>query len=79
MNVKFIAIFLLAATLWSCHSNQTKEVEAKGFQTITIALSQVEITSSYSASIRGKQDVDIRPQISGVIEKVCVMEGEIVK
>ena len=35
----------------------------------------VEISESYSATIRGRQDVDIMPQISGRITRLCVKEG----
>lgn len=39
----------------------------------------VEFQESYSASIRGRQDVDIVPQVSGRITRLCVKEGEQVK
>ncbi len=38
-----------------------------------------EFSSSYSASIRGRQDIDIYPQVSGTIEKLCVTEGQKVR
>lgn len=41
--------------------------------------SPVEISESYSAAIRGRQDVDILPQISGRIIRLKVKEGERVK
>lgn len=33
------------------------------------------LTSSYPAAIRGRQDVEIRPNVSGFITKLCVDEG----
>ena len=39
----------------------------------------VEISESYSAAIRGRQDVDILPQISRRIIRLKVKEGERVK
>ena len=33
----------------------------------------------YSATIRGRQDIDIYPQVSGTIERLCVTEGEVVR
>ena len=33
----------------------------------------------YSATIRGRQDIDIYPQVSGFITKLCVEEGQDVK
>ena len=35
--------------------------------------------SLYPATIRGKQDVEIRPQVSGFITKLCIDEGSVVK
>ena len=35
--------------------------------------------TSYSATIRGRQDIDIYPQVSGTIEKLCVTEGQKVR
>ena len=39
----------------------------------------VNLKSSYPATIKGKQDVEIRPQVSGFITKVCVDEGSMVR
>lgn len=38
-----------------------------------------KLNSIYSASIRGKQDIDIRPKVSGYITDIYVKEGSIVK
>jgi len=38
-----------------------------------------EINEAFSATIRGKQDIDIRPQISGFVTGVKVDEGDVVK
>ena len=37
------------------------------------------LNRSYSATIRGRQDVAIMPQVSGTITRVCVTEGQHVK
>lgn len=37
------------------------------------------LTTLYSATIRGKQDIDIFPQVSGFITKLCVEEGQSVR
>lgn len=44
-----------------------------------ISLSDKKLTTTYSASIKGKQDVEIRPQVSGLITKVCIAEGASVR
>ena len=40
--------------------------------------SDMELKSSYPATIKGKQDIEIRPQVSGTITKLCVDEGSVV-
>ena len=37
------------------------------------------LTTAYPATIKGKQDVEIRPQVSGFITKLCVDEGATVR
>lgn len=43
---------------------------------MTVAPDSVEIKESYSASIQGRQDIDIYPQVSGRIVKLSVTEGQ---
>lgn len=50
-----------------------------GYATMKVEVSDREISSSYSATIRGRQDIDIYPQVSGTIERLCVTEGEKVR
>lgn len=45
----------------------------------TLQPATVNLTSSYPATIKGEQDVEIRPQVSGFITKVCVDEGSMVR
>ena len=45
----------------------------------TLQPATVNLTSSYPATIKGKQDVEIRPQVSGFITKVCVDVGSLVR
>ena len=45
----------------------------------TLSRSNVELKSSYPAVIKGKQDIEIRPQISGFITRLCVDEGSVVR
>lgn len=45
---------------------------------LEVAATNREIPSSYSASIRGRQDIDIYPQVGGTIAQLCVTEGQTV-
>ena len=44
----------------------------------TIATTDREIPINYSATIRGRQDIAIYPQVSGTIFELCVNEGQTV-
>ena len=49
------------------------------YATMKVEATDKELSTSYSATIRGRQDVDIYPQVSGTIEKLCVTEGQKVR
>ncbi len=70
-----LAILAIAATTLSCRE-QAKPQEAKVYKTLTVAMSDTELSTLYSASIRGEQFVDIRPQVTGVIVQTPIDEGD---
>ncbi len=49
------------------------------FAVITVNSSSSNQTTSYPATIRGTQDIEVRPQVSGFIVKLCVDEGATVR
>ena len=55
-------------------SKRTREYNAMILQTTSRKLA-----STYSATIRGKQDIDIRPKVQGYITDIKVKEGSIVR
>lgn len=72
--------FLASYSLCLLSCNQTHESSTtSSFQTMKVINSDKEFTTSYSATIRGKQDIDIYPQVSGTIEKLYVTEGQKVR
>ena len=77
---RIIGVILLACTmcLSSCKNREVKKTLPL-CRVMTVAAKAVEINESYSASIQGRQDIDIYPQVSGTIEKLCVTEGQKVR
>ena len=56
---------------------QTVQEETRELPVMTVSHSDsVTINESYSATIEGRQDVEIYPQISGKITRICVREGQ---
>lgn len=49
------------------------------YEVMTVAPADRTLSSSYSATIRGRQDIEIYPQVSGTLTKVCVTEGQKVR
>ncbi len=67
----------LSLVTTSCKENkQEQTVATTSFKTMTVSKTDKELSTSYSASIKGKQDIDIYPQVSGKIERLCVREGD---
>lgn len=69
-----MACFMAAV---SCGQAPTATGPAE-YAVMTIATTDREIPSNYSATIRGRQDIDIYPQVSGTIFELCVNEGQTV-
>lgn len=65
-------------SLYGC-STRTSQQPQKEYESMTIALSDVETVEKFPATIRGRQDVDIYPQVSGKLTSVDVKEGQHVK
>ncbi len=87
MKCKFLTVSCLAASaiavvaLSSCSKEQAQgqQAGAPTLQVLTVEQSDAELTKSYPAIIKGKTDIEIRPQVSGFITKVHVDEGQHVK
>ena len=73
------ATTLLAVSLTACKPKQKGMETGQTLPVMVVSSQPVEFQEMYSASIRGRQDVDIMPQVSGRIMRLCVKEGEQVK
>ena len=62
----------------SC-KEQKSQTAGSDYQTQKVTLSDRTVYSTFSATIQGKQDVGVYPQISGLITAVLVKEGAAVK
>lgn len=78
-NVKQVGIFLLCCLiLVGCKQAPQAQMEAE-YEVMTVASADRLLSSAYSATIRGRQDIEIYPQVNGTLTKVCVTEGQRVK
>ncbi len=67
-----------SASLTGCKGNQQQQMQqsAPELAVITVSESDAELNTAYPATLRGKNDVEIRPQISGFLTQVHVREGQ---
>ncbi len=67
----------VGCTVWLASCKQASNAYVNSaYATMTVAPTDKELSTIYSATIRGRQDIDIFPQVSGTIEKLCVNEGD---
>ena len=66
-------------TLTGCKEEAEVQNSKTTYKLLTLDKQSRELTSSYSASIRGKQDINIFPQVSGYLTEVAINEGQDVK
>lgn len=68
----------LFGVLWGCGAPQ-HSMPTANYKTLQIATSDCTLTRKFSASIKGEDAVEIRPQVSGTIARICVDEGQEVR
>lgn len=64
--------------LTSC-KKQVQQQASSEYKTLTITKSSSTLNKEYTATLEGEQNVEVRPQVSGTITKICVQEGANVK
>lgn len=78
-KINYLLAAALAAVLVSCGGNQKGGFGDNEYAVRTIEGQSANLQTTYPAVIKGVQDVEIRPKISGFITKLCVKEGQTVK
>ncbi|MGN0186925.1 MAG: efflux RND transporter periplasmic adaptor subunit [Paludibacteraceae bacterium] len=69
-------VLCMSLSVAGCGNSPTANDEQTAYRVLSVGTSDVTLRSVYSASVRGKQDVEIRPQVSGLITAVHVTEGQ---
>ena len=77
--VKGTACSLTALLAFACGNSQQGMMPASALAVMTVTPTSQELNSTYPTTIRGKQDIEIRPRVSGHIVKLCVDEGAVVR
>ncbi|MBO5225725.1 MAG: efflux RND transporter periplasmic adaptor subunit [Parabacteroides sp.] len=81
VNERWIQLMgIISCVLCFTSCKKTQEVQMQpNYSIMKVATADKELTTSYSATIQGRQDISIYPQVSGTIVKLCVTEGQKVR
>ena len=61
-----------------CKQQPVKTAETT-YKTMSVKKESRDLETNYSATIRGRQDIEIYPQVSGTLQQLCVTEGQRVR
>ena len=73
------AVMSIAVASCGSKTEQSQQMPAPQIAVLQVSPGNAHNSTDYPAIIKGKTDIDIRPQISGFITKVHVDEGQHVK
>ncbi|MCT4615186.1 MAG: efflux RND transporter periplasmic adaptor subunit [Marinifilaceae bacterium] len=79
--INLIGFVFITLGIISCGGNnntQSAKKVIKSYKSQKVKLQDIEISSSYPANLKGKEEVEIKPRVSGFIEKLYVDEGAMV-
>jgi len=80
MRVSASTAIILACIISFSGCKQKEETKkTREYGVMVLEPTSRQLSSSYSATIRGKQDIDIRPKVSGYITSIDVREGQNVR
>ena len=78
MYLKILLIALAGLSLASCKKEAPKE-ENNSYKTLIVKQEKRTLKQEYTARLEGQQVVEVRPQVSGLITRICIGEGQKVK
>lgn len=81
MKLKEVCLGLATlAILVSCSKKQeSKEEPVAEYPTMVVKTQDAELESTYAATIKGQEDIEIRPRIDGFIDAIYIDEGSVVR
>ncbi|MBR1548521.1 MAG: efflux RND transporter periplasmic adaptor subunit [Prevotella sp.] len=81
-DILWVLLALAATLLWACSEGQKKgsaDNKAQQYKTMTVSLSDQTLSTPYTARLTGRQTVEVRPQVSGTLTRICTAEGASVR
>lgn len=75
MNHKIWLMVVAGLSMMSCKQEIPKE-EKCNYKTLTVRQENRTLKQEYTARLEGRQVVEVRPQVSGLITRICIDEGQ---
>lgn len=72
-------LIAVAGLLMASCKKGTPGDEASDYKTLTVKQENRTLVQEYSARLEGQQVVEVRPQVGGLITRICIREGEKVR
>ena len=82
MKKNSICTLFVLLVLASCGKKEEQQMQAPKaapFPIETVTLQDAVVYQEYTANLEGQQNVEIRPKVSGFIQKIYVDEGQVVR
>lgn len=70
---------LLLLTACGNKDKASNQANVRKYPTTEVVGEDIQLNTTYPASLRGKQDIEIRPRIDGFIDAIYIDEGAVVK
>lgn len=79
--MKKIALWMLSAVLLTACGSKSQQMPGANndFAVVTVQTTEADLKTSYPATIKGMQDIEIRPKVSGYLTRLLVDEGATVR
>ncbi len=77
--IRGLAFLLVMMCTVSCNHKGNEEKKPATYKTMRVEQSTRSLESEYTAQLSGKQMVEVRPQVEGLIERICIDEGDMVR
>lgn len=78
-KVWYICVLAITLTFAGCKNTGEYAQPVATYATTTVTPTSKTISTSYPATIRGRQDIAIYPQVNGTITRLCIEEGQTVR
>lgn len=79
LKIVCVAVGLVLVTTSCSNQKESAGQSPTTYPTLTVSGRNVELQSVYPTTIKGQQDIEIRPRIDGFIDAIYVDEGTVVK